>query len=100
MTIRDYLRRRQLLARWVGWGFLVLIPTGMWSLARPSVGPYGLYIVASAVVAVAFLWVVQQQLVRCPRCGGSLIRLYTQISFGDVRSCPHCHASFEEPYRA
>ena len=100
MTIRDYLRRRELLARWVGWTCLVLILAGTWSLASPRVGPYGLYLVASAVVAIAFLWVVQQQLVRCPRCSGSLIRLYTQISFGDVTSCPHCSAGFEEPYRA
>jgi hypothetical protein len=98
VTIRDYLRRRELLARWIGWSCLALILTGTWSLTRPNVGPYGLYLVGSLAAALAFLWVVQQQLVRCPRCGGSLIRLYTQISFGDVQSCPHCHASFEELY--
>lgn len=98
MTIRAYLRLRALLARVGGWVILVAIFTAAFRYAKLSWGPYGLYAVAGALAIGGFLWVLEQQLVRCPRCDGSLTRLHTQISLGHANSCPHCGVSFDEPF--
>jgi DNA-directed RNA polymerase subunit RPC12/RpoP len=86
-------------ARVGGWVCLVLIFVVAFRYLKLSWGPYGLYAVIGAISAGGFVWMLQQQLARCPRCNGSLLRLYTQISLGRANSCPHCGASFDEPYR-
>jgi DNA-directed RNA polymerase subunit RPC12/RpoP len=96
MTIRDYLKRREFLAKIAGWGCGVAAFYVAFRYFRDSSRPYAVYGCAIGLACIAVFW-LQQQLVRCPRCSGSLLRLYTQISFGDVQACPHCRASFDEP---
>jgi DNA-directed RNA polymerase subunit RPC12/RpoP len=98
VTIRDHLKLRAFLARVGGWVCVVALLTVAFRYLKLSWGPYGLYAVAGALAIGGLLWVLEQQLVRCPRCNGSLTRLYTQISLGRANSCPHCGTSFDEPY--
>jgi hypothetical protein len=100
MTIRNYVKLRAFLARVGGWVFVVAILVVVLGYARQlsfSRRSAFFYVVgAVALVVVGFLWVLERQLIRCPRCDGSL---YTLVSIGRANSCPHCGVSFDEAYR-
>ena len=100
MTIRAYLRHRERLAKLVlGVCCALILIAALWYLtAAPSVKPSGLVVLGILAALGTVMVALQQQLVRCPRCDGGLIRLYTQIAQQDVTACPHCHASFDAPY--
>ena len=100
MTIREYLQRRAIFARILGWVVCVALLFALFRYRLHNWGPYGLYVVAGFAAMVGLLSVLQHQFVRCPRCQADLAKQFLSINTGKTQNCPQCGVSFDEPYRA
>lgn len=96
MTIREYLQRRAIFARVLGWVVCVAILFAVFRYHPQNRGPYGLYVVAGFAALMGLLSVLQHQFVRCPRCHADLANQFLRINTGKTQNCPQCGVRFDD----
>jgi len=103
MTIREHFKQRvRVILAAIG-GASLLIPIAA-VLTPPDHGRegvlgVGLFAVVAAVVVGALIALLR---VNCPKCGGSLAHLGSDVTYPIGRSrverCPHCSVSLDAPF--
>jgi hypothetical protein len=110
MTIREHfeLLNKRMKYGGVAIALAIAIPV---TFCFPPVtrGQSALLGLALGVPFVAVIYIVGHRIYRCPRCHRSLRRTRTELeargpakggSYWQLwNDCPHCHVSFDEPYR-
>jgi hypothetical protein len=94
-TIREYLTKRQVLARILGWLSGVAIAYSVFRF-KLGWGPFGTYAVAILAIAVCAMWLLEQRLVRCPRCERALSGSMVLIGMKTITACPGCGVNLDE----
>ena len=100
MTIREYIKGRALLVRYLSFGWIVFPVVPILAFPERAKTSWIAWLAIGYVVMAAVRYAIAWQ-TKCPRCGTSLFRITMGIAGGSfVKSadaCPHCGVSVDEP---
>jgi len=100
MTIREYIKGRAVLVRYLSFGWIVFPMVPIFAFPERAKTSWIAWLAIGYVLMAAVRYAIAWQ-TKCPRCGTSLLRITMGTAGGSfVKSadaCPQCGVGFDEP---